>query len=697
MCEVWEDSRAWSLRVSRALDDIGVSRRMVARRRRAWLRNEAVQTVLANLQGLFMTTYYFGSQSEGTTTLGMISDVDVLNSRTSFPALLDWRDWQYRKINLLVKKTEESPPQHCNLQIRGDARLLQMSYILGICDEIDGEGNVFVRNDEGDNILQNLAGMKLISHGPSRSFGDDVDMVSAFPCARLPAECQFLFYRPRPGHWPTSDMLVQASQFPVFLVKQGYPNSPYHQRLLEWRFSTSLMERVLVFSFDINQVKVYVLLKMIRKSFLKQFVGDNLSTFHLKTAMMFTIESYPPNIWREENIVQCALYCLTTLFRWLKLGYCPHFTISGVNLFVGKLGRPELHTLLSVVADIMCENLSCLTLIQMDELGTRLQPVTRAFPCKSRYQINMKICGHMCNHSWSSFMFFEQLNPNKNITLNTLCKYFIQLNILNDILCEPSFEKEASTIILRFVANKLASALASEKLRLNQPITGDIMQLYSLSFDSDLLSSRLKFASMLYCSGQYEAAAAMLSYCEGLLGQHVWQRCKCGREHKTSQAFMEKCLETENGLEFHEKSVACCITFSKLEAWVVPDHLLYEMYRTITPEDALIMDVLERTWMKYVVIDCIPFLYYLQYLTYRQLDQPVRKYTTLQNLENYLCKPGGVSGHVETVCNVLGHCYELENRPDMFWQYYSHPLRIHPRNNSANWHVMRLLNQQARQ
>ncbi|XP_052814316.1 uncharacterized protein LOC128241435 isoform X2 [Mya arenaria] len=704
MCEALEDSRAWSLRVSRALDDIGVTRRMVARRRRTWLRREAVKTLCLALLGLDMTEYYFGSQSEGTTTLGMISDVDILHSIHIFPVLLDSSEWHYGKYNLLVKKTEGSPPQHCNLQILRQDCPLPITNVIMPDDMIDCEGNVFLRNDEGDNIQQNLVGVKLISHGPSRSFGDDVDSVSAFPCARLPAECQFLFYRPRPGHWPTPDMLVQASQFPVFLVKQGYPDSPYHQRLLEWRFSTSLMERVLVFSFNINQIKVYVLLKMIRKSFLKHFVGDNLSTFHIKTAMMFTIESYPPDIWREENVVQCALYCLTTLFRWLKLGYCPHFTISGVNLFVGKLGRPEIHTLLSVVADIMCDNLSCLTLIQMDELGARLQPITRAFPGKSRYEINMKICEHMCRQFCSTTEYLLRKFPNGMVTLSNLYNDFISLNILNDILCEPSLEKEATTIISRFVANILASALASEKLRLNQPITGDIMQLYSLSFESDLLSSRLKFASMLYCSGQYEAAASVLSYCEGLLGPHVWQSCACGRGHKPSRAFLVKCLKTENDLEFHKQSVACCIKFTHLETWVVPDHLLYEMYRPITSEDALILNVkerlrmqYERSWMKYAVIDCIPFLYYLQYLTYRELDHLDRKYTALQNLSNYLYNPGGVGGHTETVANVLGHCYELENRPDMFWQCYSQSLSHHPRNNAANWHVIRLLNQQARQ
>ena len=44
---------------------------------------------------------------------------------------------------------------------------------------------------------------------------------------------------------------------------------------LQWRISTSLSERLLVFDFTAEQ-HVYVLLKMIRKWFIKPVVGDNL-------------------------------------------------------------------------------------------------------------------------------------------------------------------------------------------------------------------------------------------------------------------------------------------------------------------------------------------------------------------------------------------------------------------------------------
>ena len=157
----------------------------------------------------------------------------------------------------------------------------------------------------------------MISQGPSRSFYDNMDMVHSFPCAGMPEECEFLFRRPRPGHQPKQETLARARACPVFIDPQGHQFS--EDKHLQWRISKSLTERFLVFDFTADQQRVYVLLKMIRKWFIKPVVGDNLSTFHIKTAIMFTIESCRPDIWHMDNLIACTGYCLNTLLRWIKL------------------------------------------------------------------------------------------------------------------------------------------------------------------------------------------------------------------------------------------------------------------------------------------------------------------------------------------------------------------------------------------
>jgi len=142
-----------------------------------------------------------------------------------------------------------------------------------------------------------------------------------------------------------------------------------------------------------------------------------------------------------------------------------------------------------------------------------------------------------------------------------------------------------------------------------QPVTRGIISLYKSSFECNLMNGKLKYASMLYCSGQYDMAADMLNHCEGLLGPHVQHFCGCKNRCYIDQPhmFLEKTLNT-SVLELLKTSGTTCVMFSKHELPCVPEHLRFEMSRTQTQQDWC-----ERnrnslaTWMDMVVIDCIPF------------------------------------------------------------------------------------------
>jgi len=130
--------------------------------------------------------------------------------------------------------------------------------------------------------------------------------------------------------------------------------------------------------------------------------------------------------------------------------------------------------------------------------------------------------------------------------------------------------------------------------------------------------------------------------------------------------------------------------FSIHERCCVPEHLQYEMFRTMTHEDQQLRHC-DNKWMDLVVIDCVPFLHYLQYLVYRQLGQPARKMAAAQKIGDYVCQPGGIEGHVDTALHVLAHFCELENQPDAAFDYYQQSLQHFPRNNIGSWHLARLL------
>ncbi|XP_052817661.1 uncharacterized protein LOC128243766 [Mya arenaria] len=706
-----DGQRMMSMRLSRVLGDIGVNRYMMDRRRRKLLLLETMNTLLNQPEHGNIIMYMFGSQTEGTTTLGMKSDIDLLVCYNDVPVILDWSDWQQGRPHLLVVKTDETPPQHCWLQrLRSDLPLPE-TQVDSLSDVIDIEGRVLLTNTQIEfHEYLRSGGDDLVQHGPSKSWDENIDFVTAYHCSRLPDECQFLFHRPRPGHWPIPCTLAKVRHSGVFLVPQGYSDSPsrlsrchstalhvtqddlyYPQSRWEWRFSTSMMERLLMFDMNIVQRKTYVFIKILRKTFLKPIVGDRLSTFHIKTAMLFTIETYPPNIWREDNLIQCVIYCLTSLRRWLKINYCPHYTISGVNLFSGKLFRFEPPILSNKILKMISENFDCMFQIRMDDLGKRISLLGRhVHSCMNRKVVHVETniqISQMFMGGPQSIIESQTVNDNTHSS----CLIVNNLRVLHDtFVTKTPIEQEVISLIKPFMYGTFAALVASKCIYLGQPITEGTLTLYSISLDSDLLSSRLKFASMLYCSGQYEAAADCLAYCESLLGPAVWQFCSCyGRiKSKPSNAFHEICLSSSTK-DMLQRYTAMCVRFTHLEKCCIPEHLVYEMFRTITDDDRQERQP-EHKWMDCAVIDCVPFLHYMQYLSYRQLNQHALKHAALQNLVECVRANSYSYGHLDTTCNVLGHCYELENRIDIAWRCYTTSLNIYPTNNAANWYVARL-------
>jgi len=149
-------------------------------------------------------------------------------------------------------------------------------------------------------------------------------------------------------------------------------------------------------------------------------------------------------------------------------------------------------------------------------------------------------------------------------------------------------QHEAADPLLPLVYGTLANIKASSCIVSRRPVTQDIINVYQLSLECDLISGKLKYASMLYCSGQYEKAAEMLNHCESLLGPDVEHLCGCINRcyvYRTD-TFLLTILDTNTYIvDVLRSSSTSCIMFSKHELPCVPEHLQYEMYRAQTQTD----------------------------------------------------------------------------------------------------------------
>ncbi|XP_052815819.1 uncharacterized protein LOC128242629 [Mya arenaria] len=691
------DHKAWmSLRLSRVLDDIGANRLVMRKRRETFLLREAVHTLIDKLFGVHITTFNFGSQSEGSTTPGMNSDIDVVMCDHNYNIMSDWPDWEAGIRNFLMVKEESTPPQHYWLQcIRSNSpEPVRYNGHKDCLPHIDGR--VFISNKVWQRECKQLYGKDLLYSGPSISNSEELDCVAAFKCQVLPPEVDRWFQRYKRRHWPTPEMMQAAWECSCFLVADGHFDSLYEE--IEWRLSPSQIERILIFSFTTVQLKCYIVLKMIKKHLNEHYLSHNskFTSFHCKTVMFFTMERISPTDWREDWLVRCIGYCLQTLEIFLMKGYCPHFIIPEVNLFDGKIPRRCQLTLMEKIKEILNNNLMILYDLQYDSLGQRLPgPISDMSKKRSTLlrSINSVLaCDLIKQASKKCFeMANIELNPVKFLRILSVVTVIPENDYIMNIL--TSYERRAISVLKPLIYSFLASGTSSFYIQHGHQLTPELFQLYERSLDTDVTSSRLKLASMLYCRGYFRMTADVLNDVERRYDENVYSVCDCGRKiegEEPPELFSESAINDLN-YDTAIRKVALCVRFLRLEAFCVPPILLYEMNRAMN-DDVQDREPPERNWMDMAVVDSRPYIFYLQYITYGELGLRFRQLQAQRNLMNCFGNHNilRTMHHPETASNLIAHCWEMEGNFFEALRCYMNSARNVPINNAANWHIRRL-------
>ncbi|KAH3846009.1 uncharacterized protein LOC127873195 isoform X1 [Dreissena polymorpha] len=383
------DERDFSERLSRFLDHVVVNEHLIQFRRKIMFSREREMTLNHKAHGRDRRAYIFGSQIEGTTTIGMMSDTDILHCFETFRLFLDSENppIQPHDQQVVIKVTTKGcASQYCFVTMIEPLKQSRLFQNLDPTRDPFDEIVRFFQRDwtKTEGMIPHTVVFDTINrtpvirwtgkrHGPAESIGN-IDSVHACYCKSLPKQCMFVFERPRPGHWPSEKTLKKANKYGVFIVPQGPPKSTnictYDYFQYQWRISTNLTERLFMFSLDKVHLKAYILTKMIRKELFAPEYQDKLSTFHFKTVFFFAVENTRPDTWREDNLINCVKCILVTLRRFVRCHNCQHFTIANVNLFDGKIDRQEFPKLVDKLTNIINLLRTNIENIQMDNIGT---------------------------------------------------------------------------------------------------------------------------------------------------------------------------------------------------------------------------------------------------------------------------------------------------------------------------------------
>jgi tetratricopeptide (TPR) repeat protein len=310
-------------------------------------------------------------------------------------------------------------------------------------------------------------------------------------------------------------------------------------------------------------------------------------------------------------------------------------------------------------------------------------------------------CPIKTSHIISRILLFNLALGISEKLLNTYCLLkdrspyeaveILKNNLSNIFNCQyEGFDKTASHIVTSLYCTTLGSVLASVNINQYNTVSEYILKLISLGLNTDVASSKLKLASILYCVKEIQKADLVLSEIERRYDlQIVEPVCNCNLlERKTFKQRFDELCDNHNE-EVLQYTTALCVRFLPCEIHCVPKELRYEMLRS-TQEDIIFRTEKDKRWMDYAVADSLPYLYFLQYKVNSHLGRHDEKQAALFKLVRAIKEEPNL-GHRETALNILGKCMEQEGRAGDALQCYFMSLNVRRRNNAAKIHMRILL------
>ncbi|XP_071148912.1 uncharacterized protein [Mytilus edulis] len=185
------------------------------------------------------------------------------------------------------------------------------------------------------------------------------DFVFCISCRAWPSVAKRWLYRSRSHEWPSFELITMAIDEGVLLVPVGSKSNSTEDNSLEWRFSFSLVEKLLVHSFNHCQLLCYALLKI----FLKEII-DNvdifnkvLCSYYMKTILFWVLEEVDHTYWTQVNLLRCFLLCMQRLHYFIGCNYIPNYFIPKHNMIDGRMSEQLRKKLEVYIAELLVGDL----------------------------------------------------------------------------------------------------------------------------------------------------------------------------------------------------------------------------------------------------------------------------------------------------------------------------------------------------
>lgn len=680
---------SFSERLSNVLDEIGINDDVIQRRRQTYLHLEQLYGIHFDTT----VTYFFGSQTEGTTTIDLRSDIDKLWHNKNEQVIQSKPEADLGKINYLAVKDGNTAPGYCRI------------YLLDGQNIPYGQSrpyNLFYVNDNGNKCILNSISHTVFDHLPRKgqlifklefqrkgpSKGEkcmNIDDVEALAFASWPSESKSLIFNESKEKWPSKEMLRHIRCHTCFLVPVGCRQSD--RKFAEWRISYSLTERFLMFSLNNIQLQCYVVLKSIQK----RFLGKKISSYHLKNILFTIVARTRHQDWTYVSLFIGVLLCLKTLRMMIQAGYCPQFINPSVNLFQRKLSVKQRNALCQRIITLTWDNnkYACIFRINTDQVGRRMmskyQPISTFSLILSKIQIvtHIKQTLRYTLKNYKAFLINDILTYEYDIShdnsqlvnLKEVCK------ILKILKCGSLADKAAAMNLLPGTLGQMVAIATANRILNGELIDENILWYLKFATIHDRFSFSLKLATIYYKLGNMNDALNVIKKLEDII---------TALDGTLVSVCWTKVAEWTGEILKSDVRFAECVRFLRQEISICPYPLIYEMYRT-TKYDKPYRISIVHNWMDTAEIDPMNYLFLLKYLVYQALNENYLAEEAMVDMSKYASRL-----HPETKLNVIGQWFENNGNVRPAVRCYVLSLKTRPRNNAAKWLLALLVYRQIR-
>ena len=671
--------------------------------------------ILGTIAGAPISAYRFGSHYEGTSTEGLLPDNDVAVILPDMPVITDIANCPSYNSYLLVPVEQ---PGYVRLQLvhNGDVQWER-------CPELKLHKYHHLSVDINNRVclVQNSGSEGLTLRELHRKEGPAIhidakkgiassDFVYALSCSDWPECARKWLSRRRIYGWPSKELIKQCKSLGFIVVSASHPASDEKQ--FQWRISFSHQERLLVTQFNSVQLKCYILLKIIKKELVKQYIKeDTLTSYHLKTCMLYILENTPSELWVPENLVGCLIMCLRQIHLWIRDEKIPNYFIPGENM-LDRITTPELRRKLAARIDwtLNCDIRDALCNLQTDNIGyylmrfpiRRIDPLVRLYvrmislrsPLINTSRIRLVITFKCVYQQYSECLRYDRDSRIKHMK-EALVHNISELAGTRRITIHTEEEtRRALSLILPFLHLSLLSCEIVQ--RIDKPTEAvQYIREDNAWFLADPIysSANLKKASALSMLGYHQLSLDVLS--SFTITEKVCMcDCYCPKIlYIPAIRILVQATQDRHDIttiELLRDFVQPCVHFFAHEQQITPVAINYEMIRSyVTPFKVLQEQFNYPWWYRWGVVDGHFLQLFLLYLNHRALGQnsqatvDVKKMIRLLNSKT-VC-------HRETCLNLLGYVHRDRGEINRAVQCFGKSLQTNPLCNAAFWHLCFLI------